>query len=379
MLVLVVEIVVWCIVALALIFAAAFIAGRWFFVERFPDEIHFARTSDGWRVALTRYRPEGPITGARDPVLLVHGIASKSTGLDLTDEQSLALALARAGHDAWLLDLRGRGRSQQPRLFSDVSWDWSFDEYVERDAPAAVDAVLRATGRERLHWVGVSLGAVIGYCVLEDAEVAAKVSSAVLIGGPSSYKMQRRYLFHWPLRNLRWLRFEFLMRLLAPAAGYWRPKLLHNPENITGAVIRRFAVNATANFARNEMLQYSDWLEHDAFRSIDHRRDYRQGLAKITTPALFIAGNKDLIAPPPSVKDAHDAVVSEDKRFVIASRGQSFDANYGHLDLVLGQNAPKEIFPLVVEWLDAHGATAVTRVPAAGSVPEQVLRGEDLV
>jgi hypothetical protein len=28
---------------------------------------------------------------------------------------------------------------------------------------------------------------------------------------------------------------------------------------------------------------------------------------------LFIAGNKDLLAPPPSVKDAHDAVASADK------------------------------------------------------------------
>jgi pimeloyl-ACP methyl ester carboxylesterase len=371
MVVLAVQILVWLIVALALMVGAAFLAGRWFFVERFPDEIHFAGTSDGWRIGLTRYRSEGPPRG--EPVLLCHGIASSSAGLDLTDDQSLALALARAGYDAWLLDLRGRGQSLKPRLFGKVDWDWSFDEYVERDAPAAVAAVLRATGAERLHWVGFSLGAVVGYGALQDPEIAPRVRSAVAIAGPASYKMQRRYLFHWPLRNLRWLRFGFLMRLLAPVSGYWRPKLLHNPENISGAIIRRFAVNAATSFARNEMLQYSDWLEHDAFRSIDHRRDYRQGLAKITTPMLFIAGNKDLIAPPPSVKDAHDAVASPDKKFVMASRGQALECNYGHLDLVLGQNAPKEIHPLVVEWLESHGA----RTAAAASEPR--LRGEHLV
>jgi pimeloyl-ACP methyl ester carboxylesterase len=359
-------------VGLAVLFGAAFASGRWFFVERFPDEIHFARTSDGWRIALTRHRPEGA-AAAGDPVLLCHGIASSSTGLDLTEHVSLARALARAGLDAWLVDLRGRGQSLKPRLFGDVAWDWSFDEYVERDAPAAIDAVLRATGRSRLHWVGFSLGAVVGYGVLQDPDVAPKITSAVAIAGPVSYRLQRRYLFHWPLRNLRWLRFEFLMRLLAPASGYWRPKLLHNPENITGAVIRRVAVNAASNFGRNEMLQFSDWLEHDVFRSIDHRRDYRGGLAKIQTPLLFIAGNKDLIAPPPSVKDAHDAVASADKRFVIASRAQAFEANYGHLDLVLGQQAPREIFPLVVDWLEAHRAGAAR---AAEIAP---LRGEDLV
>jgi pimeloyl-ACP methyl ester carboxylesterase len=353
------ELVVWIIVALALVVTAAFVAGRWFFVERYPDEIHFAATDDGWRVALVRYRPEAP-NGA-EPVLCCHAIASNSTGLDLTDELSLPRALARAGFDAWLLELRGRGLSTKPRLFGEHDWDWSFDEYVERDAPAAIAALLRATGAERLHWVGHSLGAAVGYAVLADARLAGKIRSAIAIAGPASYKLQRRYLFHWPLRNLRWLRHAFLARLIAPVSGYWRPKLLHNPENLSGPVIRRFMVNATANFARNEMLQYSDWLEHDAFRSIDQRRDYRAGLAGVTAPVLFVAGNKDLLAPPPSVKDAHDAVQSADKRFVIASRGSGFQANYGHLDLVLGREAPREIFPLVVDWLRAHSAVERAR------------------
>src|SRR5688500_12875380 len=153
------ELLVWVIVALALVVYAAFVAGRWFFVERYPDEIHFAATEDGWRVALTRYRPETP-NGA-EPVLCCHGIASNSTGLDLTEELSLPRALARAGFDAWLLELRGRGRSTKPRLFGKHDWDWSFDEYAERDAPAAIATLLRATGAERLHWVGFSLGAAV--------------------------------------------------------------------------------------------------------------------------------------------------------------------------------------------------------------------------
>ncbi len=360
---LVLQILVWVVVGLALLTAAAFLAGRWFFVERYPDEIHFAHTEDGWRIAVRRYRPERPNGG--DPVLVCHGIASNSTGVDLTDELSLGRALAAAGHDTWLLELRGRGMSGKPRLFGKHRFDWSFDEYVERDAPAAIDAILRATGRAGVHWVGFALGAVVGYGVLQDARQAARVRSAVAIAGPVSYRLQRKYLFHWPLRNLRWLRHAALMRLLAPLAGYWRPVLLHDPENISGAVIRRFLVNASADFSENEMLQLGDWIANDCFRSIDHRRDYRKDLEKITTPILFVAGNKDRIAPPPSVKDAHDAVTSADKKFVIASRGQSFSSNYGHLDLVIGRSAPKEIYPLVVEWLDAHQARASTMDTAA--------------
>ncbi len=347
------EILVWLIVGMAILVTAAFVAGRWFFVERYPDEIHFARTEDGWRIALTRYRPEQP-AGA-EPVILLHGVASNRYGLDLTDELSLARALAKAGFDAWLVDLRGRGQSTQPRLFGEHGWDWSFDEYVEHDAPAAIDAVLAVTARERCHLVGHSLGAAIIYAVVADPRRALKIRSAVAIGGPASYHFQQKYLFHWPLRNLRFVRHAFLMRLLAPVAGYWRNKLLYNPENIAGATVRRFLVNASTNLARNEMLQYSDWIANDQFRSIDQRRDYRKELAKVTTPMLLIAGNKDLLAPPPSVKDAYDAIAGADKKLVIASRGHALDANYGHFDLVLGRHAPKEIFPLVVDWLGAHG------------------------
>jgi pimeloyl-ACP methyl ester carboxylesterase len=354
MLVTAAQVLLWVIVGLAVVVAAAFVAGRWFFVERFPDEVHYTRTEDGWRVAVYRYRPEAP--NGREPVLVCHGIAANSAGVDLTDELSLPRALARAGWDVWLLELRGRGQSTEPRLFGEHDWDWSFDEYVERDAPAAIAAVLRATGRERLHWVGFSLGALVGYGVLMDPRVAPRIARAVCIAGPASWKMQRRYIFHAALRNLRWLRHAFLSRLFAPVAGFVKTNLLvHDHENVPAAVMRRYHVNASANFARNEMLQYSDWLEHDAFRSIDQRRDYRAGLAKIVAPTLFIAGNKDLLAPPPAVKDAYDAAGCAEKKFVIASRGQAFAAHYGHLDLVLGRTAPEEIFPQIEGWLGATG------------------------
>ena len=352
--VLVLEVLVWFIVGLALLVYVAFLAGRWFFVERDPDEIHFARTADGWRIAITRYRAVSGVRPDVQPVLLCHGIAANRYGLDLTPELSLARALSNAGFDAWLVELRGRGLSTRPQLFSEKSWDWSFDEYVEKDLPAAIAAVLAATGKDKLHFVGHSVGAVVGYAVLADVVQAAKIRSLVAIAGPASYRFQQKYLFHWPLRNLRFVKHAFLMRLLAPLAGYWRPKILHNPANIAGETIRRFLVNASASFSPNELLQYSDWIANDQFRSIDHRRDYRKEMAKIATPALFIAGNKDLLAPPPSVKDAFDAVASADKRFVVASRGHALESNYGHFDLVLGRGASKDIFPLVADWLATH-------------------------
>ncbi len=361
----IVEIVVWVIVCVALLVTAGYVAGRWFFVERVPDEVHNARTSDGWRIAVVRYRPNGPAGATNpgaEPVLLVHGIAANRLNFDLSDERSLARFLADAGYDTWCVELRGRGLSTKPRLFTRFRWDWSFDEYVEQDLPVAIESVLRATRADRLHLVGFSVGGAAAYALLGDPRQADKIRTACAIGAPATYGFQRKYLYSWPLRNLRWLRHRLFMRLFAPLA--LRPKLLMNPDNIDGATVRRMMVNVSCNFARNEALQYGDWVENDQFRSIDHRRDYRKSMERITTPMLFVAGNKDRIAPPPSVKDAHDLVASADKKFVIASRGHGFKANYGHFDLVLGKQSADEVFPIVRDWLAAHAHASETPVTA---------------
>lgn len=355
------------IAGLAVLIYAGFLAARYFFVPRYPDEIHFATTSDGMRLAVIRYRPGGTPLGA-DPVLLVHGIASNRYNLDLTDDLSLARHLASAGYDVWLVELRGRGLSTRPRLFSPLKYDWSFDEYAERDLPAAGATVLGATGARRLHLVGFSTGALACYAFLSDPHRTVDVASLVSIAGPSTFKRASKALSATVIRSLRWLRHRWLMRLLAPISGYLHPsplQIIHNAENTDGPVQRRAMVNMIANFSRNELLQYSDWIHNDVFRSIDHRRDYRAELSRITVPTLFLAGPRDVLAPPDAVKETFEAVGSTDKQFQICSRAQGLRVNYGHFDLVLGRQAVAEIFPRIIRWLDDHAGVPVERAAGA--------------
>jgi pimeloyl-ACP methyl ester carboxylesterase len=359
------------IIGLALLTGIAFLASRYFASPRDPDEIHFARTGDGWRIAVIRHRPVGPVQG--EPVLLVHGIAANRYNFDLTDERSLALYLAHNGYDVWMVELRGRGYSTRPRLFSGLRYDWCFDEYVEQDLPAAAAAILRASGAGRLHLVGFSTGALAAYAFLTDPHRTIEIASLVSIAGPSSFKRTRTHISGRLIRNLRWLRHRFLMRVLAPLSGYFHIsplQLIHNPENLDGLTQRRIMVNLIANFARNELLQYGDWLMNDVFRSLDQRRDYRAELSRLNTPTLFLAGARDLLAPPDAVKVTHDAICSSDKRFVICSRAQKFAVNYGHFDLLLGEHAPAEIFPLVHEWLAEHEQRHVWQSPESTMKPE---------
>jgi len=201
------------------------------------------------------------------------------------------------------------------------------------------------------------------------------VRSAVAMAAPGSFKRQRQYLSGRLIRHARWLRHALLLRVLAPLAGYWHPApihIIHNPENLDGRTLRLAMVNVVVNFSRNELLQFSDWIVNDEFRSIDRRRDYRAELGRIDTPMLFLAGPRDLIAPPDMVKVVFDAVASTDKKFVICSRANGFKVNYGHIDLVLGRNSPEEIYPLVRDWLDAHAGREIIRPADERPPPVQV-------
>jgi pimeloyl-ACP methyl ester carboxylesterase len=342
------------IVFLALASYVSFLAARYFFVARFPDEIQFGTTADGWRIGVLRYRPDGP--SAHPPVLLVHGIAANRYNLDLTDETSLAKHLQARGFDVWIVELRGRGFSLRPKLFSGLRYDWSFDDYAEKDLPCAADIVRRATGATQLHLVGFSTGALACYAWLSDPHRAVDVASMVSIGGAASFKRLGKVISGRLIRSVRFLRHRWLLRVLAPVSGYvhlFPVQLVHNPENVDGGLQRRIMVNMIANFSRNELLQYSDWILRDVFRSIDQRRDFRAELGRIRVPTLFLAGPRDALSPPDAVKDTHDAVGASDKQFVLFSRAQGYKVNYGHFDLVVGRQAKDEVFPVISNWLES--------------------------
>jgi pimeloyl-ACP methyl ester carboxylesterase len=203
------------------------------------------------------------------------------------------------------------------------------------------------------------------------------VGSLVSMAGPTSFRRHEKFLSARLIRNLRWLRHRWLMRVLAPGSGYLHPsplQLIYNPENTDGATQRRAMVNAVANFSRNELLQYADWIRNDTFRSIDHRRDYRAELSRIETPALFIAGARDPFAAADAVKETADACTGiADREFRICSRAQGLKANYGHFDLLFGREAPDEVYPMVASWL----MTRVARETAGIAGSEREKRKDD--
>ena len=335
-----------------LLFALHVLFWTWIYgVPGRQDELRFARTKDGWDLALARRKPRGDKLRL-PPVLLCHGLAANRSNLDFgLDRYSVALFLANAGFDCFSLDLRGHGASRRalktaPRL-------WTFDTYVQEDIPAALDEIRAATGSETALWVGHSQGALLG--LVSAALHPDRISGVVAMAPPTHWHAQAELK--------RVLRFAFLgmrqnrllARTFAPLAGYFHPgfgQLPLNTRNVEPRVIRQLLATVVEDVSPGVQAQFLRWARTDRFASSDGAIDYRAALAQARVPALFIAGARDLLAPPASVQAGFDLWAGE-KQLIVAGLAGALKADYGHSDLIFGRHAPEEIFPLVRDWLIA--------------------------
>ncbi|MGA8891598.1 MAG: alpha/beta hydrolase [Anaeromyxobacteraceae bacterium] len=345
----------WVLVAAAAAAVAAVLAighyAFWTWRLRQPiadDGVVLAVTRDGWRLALGTRHPRA--TERHPPVLLVHGLSANRWTLDAgTEEVSLAAHLAREGFRTFSLDLRGHGDSRRGPA---GAGPWTFDDYVESDVPAALDAIRRETGEDRVLWVVHSLGAVAGMvsCQLHQERIA----DIVAIAGPMSFDVEggvARHVRQGTLVDGRYNR--TVARMVAPWAGLLHPaagEIAINGRNVERPVLRRLLANGIEDVPPGVFAQLAGWVTRDVCRSADDLRDYRAGLASCRQPALFLAAPRDALAPPDVVRRSFEAWGGP-RTYVEFREDLGHAADYGHTDLIVGRAAPAEIFPVVSAWL----------------------------
>jgi pimeloyl-ACP methyl ester carboxylesterase len=338
--------------ALVLVFlvltVAHFVFWRWkLAAPSGEDELLRAQTRDGWSLALGHRRPRS--APRRPPVLLVHGIAMNRQAFDFGVERySVAAHLAAAGFDCFALDLRGHGASRRGPTSR-----WCLDTYLAEDLPAALDAIRAATGSEEVLYVGHSQGAILGMAAC--ALYPSRIRALVALGGPTHFDAQPRLEALVGLRRLglgRHLR--LLAHAVAPFSGYLHLPLLElavNVRNVDRPVYRRLLANAMENLQPGVVDQFAASVRDDSFRSADGAVDYRALVAGCRQPALFLAGERDGLAPPAVVEEAYQDWGGP-KRFHVFGQG------YGHADLILGRAAPEVVFPAITEFLAGNSEVA---------------------
>jgi len=296
-------------------------------------------------------------------VLLVHGLGANHHNLDPPAEEiSLAVHLFRRGHDVWLVDLRGAGRSRPPGWPVRRRQQFDFDDYVHRDVPAVVRRVLDQADAESLFWVGHSMGGMLAYAAMEhfDQRHFRAVST---LASPAFTEMKHRmvdlvYHLRFMLTVMPWIPYRLGSRVAALAPGLvikGAGGVVANPELMDRRHVQQLLRTTTVDLPARLMTQFAGWYggEHGFTRG-DGLLDYSTNLDRITTPVQIFAGAGDGLTPPADVRTVYDRISSTDKEWILCGRDHGFTADFGHIDLVLGTRAPAEVFPHIARWIEAH-------------------------
>ncbi len=354
-----------------------------------PEEIP-VDTPDGWRLVLTRYRPRPqsfpqPLLGA--PLLLVHGYTQNRRAWNVGEFVKNMLYF---GADVYLLELRGHGKSgieaqrrlarQEGRpLPRDLDYGWDLDSYLLDDLPAAVQAIKRASGQERIFYCGHSLGGILGYAY---ATLFDDLMGLVTIGAPSDFsRMSLR------LRALGWVPPIFfpaadlviaganLLRFLGRAVGHatgarkrrprpfrpsrfrrlpfrqvfrrierglrsdaqpalpgglaFRSPIPYEPRNVALSALRPLLREGANDEPRRTAEQFARWLRRGELVCYRLRHDVAAAFPRIQIPVAIFFGDEDPFASVRTTRNVYRSV-SSDYLLWRPVRGNS------HLDLTMG-------------------------------------------
>ena len=330
-------------------------------VEIGSDEVHRATTADGWRVALTRYRPARDAPARRHPVVLCHGLAANRVSFDLDPEVSLARFLAARGWDVWSLELRGHGSSDRPKLGTGRRFGWTFDDYLQHDAPAALQHVLQDTGATRVHWIGHSMGGILLYALI--ASGAPMIRSGIAVGsgldytrGPSDFGSMA------PLRGLGAVLPALPLGVVALMASPLMGRIdgavdqfnVHR-ANVDPTLFRRLNASTFHAVSGPLLTQLASVFDEGGLASRTGER-YLDLLQGKLTPVMALAGTKDRQCPPQTAQVPIDALGSPDSHLVTFGRAHGHREDYGHFDLLIGRRVVDEVFGVITRWLDRQDA-----------------------
>jgi pimeloyl-ACP methyl ester carboxylesterase len=219
---------------------------------------------------------------------------------------------------------------------------WGFHDYVIHDAPAAVAYVLETTGASGLHWVGHSMGGMIGICARSQGMEGLK--SIIALGSPS-FEKENRFTSGGALAVggffLRWipvLPTRLFFFLIWPLLALWGPpSRIYCRSNLGRRELGGLIAGAYDDLSGGEL---RDLL---SFRSAGRLTPYADRYDRVGLPVLSIIGNEDrVVSPEDAEMFAH---------LLPGSVGCRILGECGHADLIVGRQAPETVFVRIAGFL----------------------------
>jgi pimeloyl-ACP methyl ester carboxylesterase len=336
-----------------------------------PEQTVPFTAGDGYPCSLVHVT--GDAAPTKGPVLLVHGAGVRANIFRPPVERTLVDCLVEAGYDVWLENWRAS--------IDGPPTEWTIDQAAVHDHPVAVRRVVEETGADRIkaivHCQGSTsfmMAAVAGLLPQVTTIVSNAVSLHPVVPRLAAIK-----------QRLGVAVFRHLIDYMNPQWGLHAsrgmPRFLDLVVRLThhecdNAVCKHVSFTYGAGFPTlwsHENLNDAthEWIKgefaHCPMTFFDQiGKSIRAG--RIVAVDGFSELPRDVLAEPPKT-DARVAFFAgqDNKCFLPESQVRSFEyfdrlrpgvhslmvlPGYGHLDVFMGKNAWKDVFPRIVQALD---------------------------
>jgi polyhydroxyalkanoate synthase subunit PhaC len=310
------------------------------------------KTPDHWNIALYKYHTNN--VTKKYPVFLLHGIASNHTVWDTgISEYDFSRRLIEEGYRVYSLDLRGRSGSDGPHTGRGNSW--SIDDYLLCDLPAAIEFILDECNIDKLHWVGHSLGGILGF-FYQIRHKASNLQSLTAFSSALTYTFStinhfRTYMDY--VSAMMYYPIDLWYKLTYPFidSDTFITRFLWNPDNLDPRIKRITIDRMVEKIAVLEWNQIKTISAAEGMPRISGGFNHYVNDRRIITPAYLITGDRDWVCAVDGVEWTRDQLKCP-TRMTIFGKDYGSKTHYGHIDIVCGINAPKETWPAALEWLN---------------------------
>jgi cholesterol oxidase len=345
--------------------------------------VHTIHASDGCQLKLYRYCAEP--AGGRPPVIVAPGysVLAQSFAIDTT-KQNMVEYLHDNGYDVWLFAYRASPDS------GSSTTDFTMDDIARRDWPAAVQHVRAVTGQDVQVVAHCVASMTVLMALLEGTEgvrsaICSQTSLHPVVGWMNDFKADTGLAQNLRRLNPAPFGMDFKKVNLVSSTKQSDRTLdvalwtlpVPDGEACTSPVCRRvFALwgpsythdqlNRETHIAMREMFgevstkaieQMSDITAAGKVIDADGNDSYLPNVANLTMPIDFVAGSKNLIFLPESSQRTFD--------WLVAHNGQELYTRhvfegYAHMDLWIGKDAARDIYPYILDRLRAHRPMAAS-------------------
>jgi cholesterol oxidase len=333
-------------------------------------ELHPVNSVDGIPLLLTRYKG-----GTKGPVIVAHGLGV-SSGIFTIDtiEANLTEYLVAHGFDVWLLDLRFS--IDLPASYMESS----ADDVANYDYPAAIAKVKEITGAETVQmlvhcygsttfFMSMLAGKALGVRSIVCSQIANDVIAVPMTQGKAYLHVSN---------ILEKVGFPSLTAYTDTHAD-WKNRLFNEAlklypveykEHCDSSVCHRITFLYSLLYEHAQLNDATHEALHELFgvaniRALEHlslmvrkrhlvdaegNEIYMQHLDRLKVPICFIHGAENQCYLPISTQITYDALRA-------ANGNQLYSRHvipgYGHIDCIYGKNAAEDVYPYMLEHLQA--------------------------